>query len=87
LDSKVGGKRPFDLHCGVSPVTPETLHSWLIVLGCAGIYFLPSTVAAWANSRFVLAIFALNLLLGWTGLGWICALVWACVPAPMRARV
>lgn len=40
------------------------------------IYFLPSVVGRKkANSG---AIFVLNLLLGWTLIGWIIALVWAC---------
>ncbi len=38
-------------------------------------YFLP-TLLCW-NKRNVVAIFFLNLLLGWTLLGWVIALVWA----------
>jgi Superinfection immunity protein len=40
-------------------------------------YFLPSIIARQRNHHQLLAIFLLNLLLGWTGLGWIAALVWA----------
>ena len=40
-----------------------------------GIYFLPSFVA-WKKKRQD-AIIVLNLLLGWTILGWIGALIWA----------
>lgn len=40
-----------------------------------GLYFLPTLVGA--KKRNAGAIFALNLLLGWTLLGWIAALVWA----------
>lgn len=43
------------------------------------IYFVP-TIIALANKRGQsLGIFLLNLLLGWTLLGWVGALVWACV--------
>jgi len=39
------------------------------------IYFLPTYCGR--NKRNVGAIFALNLLLGWTLVGWVVALVWA----------
>ena len=41
-------------------------------------YFLPWTVAALRGKSNAWAIFWLNLLLGWTVLGWIAALVLAC---------
>ena len=40
------------------------------------VYFLPTFVGR--NKRNGSAIFVLNLLAGWTVLGWIVALVWAC---------
>jgi hypothetical protein len=40
-------------------------------------YFLPSIVALVRSKRDVTAILLLNLLLGWTLIGWIVALVWA----------
>ena len=40
-------------------------------------YFLPWGVAASNHHLNTTAIFILNLLLGWTGLGWIVALIWA----------
>ena len=39
------------------------------------IYFLPSIIGI--TKKDILAIFALNLLLGWTWIGWVAALVWA----------
>ena len=40
-------------------------------------YFLPAMIA-WTNSRRnTSAIFALNIFLGWTLIGWVVALVWA----------
>ncbi len=40
------------------------------------LYFLPSIIAH--NKRDFGAIFLVNLLFGWTVVGWIIALVWAC---------
>jgi hypothetical protein len=40
-------------------------------------YFLPSIIAFARSKRDVASIFVLNLLLGWTFIGWIIALVWA----------
>jgi len=40
------------------------------------VYFLPALVGS--GKRNALAIFVLNLFLGWTGIGWVVALVWAC---------
>ena len=42
------------------------------------LYFLPTIVAAKRNHQSSGGIFALNLLLGWTMIGWIIALVWSC---------
>ncbi|WP_426491109.1 superinfection immunity protein [Hymenobacter sp. 102] len=50
------------------------------------LYFLPTILAR--NKRKSTQIFLLNLLTGWTGLGWIGALVWALSsdsqPVPVR---
>ena len=40
-------------------------------------YFLPSIIALARSKRDILAIFLLNLFLGWSIIGWIVALVWA----------
>jgi hypothetical protein len=47
----------------------------LVALGA--IYFLPSIIAGSRGHMSAAAIVALNLLLGWTALGWILALVWS----------
>jgi Superinfection immunity protein len=41
------------------------------------IYFLPSIIAH--RKRDFAGIFMVNLLFGWTVVGWVIALVWACV--------
>jgi len=51
------------------------------------LYFLPSIIAVARGKRDLLAIFLLNLFLGWSIIGWIVALVWAVKhDAPMVAR-
>jgi hypothetical protein len=46
-------------------------------------YFLPSIVALARSKRDLLAIFLLNLFLGWSVIGWIVALVWAVKTEPV----
>jgi hypothetical protein len=48
-------------------------------------YFLPSIVARAREHRQMIAIAVLNAFLGWTVLGWVVALVWACVAQPEPA--
>jgi len=45
----------------------------LVIMGC--LYFLPAIVGR--KKRNYNAILILNLLLGWTLIGWVIALVWA----------
>jgi hypothetical protein len=54
----------------------------ILGLACVGLislvlYFLPFIVAGMRGHQNTAAIFVLTLLLGWTGIGWIVALVWA----------
>ncbi|HTU34542.1 MAG TPA: superinfection immunity protein [Candidatus Acidoferrum sp.] len=48
----------------------------LFVLGMILLYFLPAIIAH--NKRDFTAIFLVDLLFGWTVIGWIVALIWAC---------
>ena len=41
------------------------------------VYFLPSIIAGAREHKNKFAIFLLNLLLGWTVIGWVGALVWS----------
>lgn len=41
------------------------------------LYLLPSLIAKKRRHKNVLPIFALNVLLGWTFLGWVVAIVWS----------
>ena len=50
-------------------------------------YFLPSIFAIARNKRDTTAILVLNILLGWTVIGWAIALIWALKhDVPMTAR-
>jgi hypothetical protein len=56
------------------------------------LYFLPAIIALVRERHDKLSIFLLNLFLGWSIIGWIVALVWACkndrvvyVQAPPRS--
>jgi hypothetical protein len=42
------------------------------------VYFLPTITGKIRGHNSLLAIFVLNLFLGWTFLGWVLSLVWAC---------
>ena len=53
----------------------DSLFGFIIIAVGLAIYFLPSIVAH--KKRNESAIVVLNLLLGWTILGWVVALVWA----------
>jgi hypothetical protein len=51
------------------------------------VYFLPAIIARSKNKRNRVDILALNLLLGWTLLGWLLALIWACRADPRRSAI
>jgi hypothetical protein len=50
---------------------------FLITAFLVAFYLLPAFVAGFRNHPNTAAISALNLLLGWTFLGWVAALVWS----------
>lgn len=49
----------------------------LLFIVLLGMYFLPAIIGFAKDKKNAGAILVLNLFLGWTGLGWIVALVWA----------
>lgn len=57
------------------------MSEWLIVLAVL-VYFLPSWIAMGRGHHNGLAICVLNLLGGWTFIGWLAALVWALTATP-----
>ena len=55
----------------------EALGALIVLLLCLAFWFLPVIIAANRNHRNTTAIFILDLLLGWTIIGWIIALIWS----------
>ena len=49
----------------------------LILVFMLVLYFLPTLIAGHRDHPKFAGIAILNLLLGWTGLGWVGALIWA----------
>jgi hypothetical protein len=56
-------------------------HGMFFLALCMGLYFLPAIIGS--KKHNATAILAVNLLLGWTVIGWIVALVWALSEAPV----
>lgn len=50
---------------------------FLLFVIAAIVYFLPTVIGLARHKQNAMAIFALNLFLGWTLLGWVVAIVWA----------
>ncbi len=55
----------------------EIIFGFMILIILGVLYFLPTIVANLTNKGNTAAIAMLNLLLGWTVVGWIVCLVWA----------
>jgi hypothetical protein len=53
---------------------------------CLILYFLPTIIAMLRFRHNRAAIMVLNTFLGWTGLFWVLALVWAVSSLPPNAR-
>ncbi len=49
----------------------------IIIALLSGGYLLPFSVALWRNHPATTNIFLLNLLFGWTVIGWLIALIWS----------
>ena len=49
----------------------------LIIIAIFGLYLLPALISFLRRNKNWMAIFFFNFLLGWTGIGWIVALVWS----------
>ena len=57
-----------------------------LLLVALGAYFIPWFVALGRKHHNTPAIFLLNLLLGWTLIGWVVAMVWAFTKSPTERR-
>ena len=59
----------------------------LAVIALVLFYFFPALVASGRGHHNSTAIAVLNFFLGWTFVGWVVALVWACTDPRRRGRV
>jgi hypothetical protein len=60
----------------------EALSVILLIIALLTTYFLPTIIAIARNHHNGAAICVLNLLLGWTFVGWVIALVWSFTATP-----
>lgn len=49
----------------------------LLVTLLSGFYLLPTGIALWKGHPETMKVLLVNLLLGWTVIGWVVALVWS----------
>lgn len=70
-------------------MTPEIIdnlpvHPMILIALSISLYFLPVIIAAIRNMRHAVAISVLTVVAGWTFVGWVVALVWACLDKPLE---
>ena len=58
----------------------------VVIALLVALYFAPSMIALHRRHHNRAAIVILNLLLGWTFIGWVIALVWSATATPPRGR-
>ncbi len=76
----IAGNRILAVLLAGYPVDPRWLVLAIVVI--PPVYFLPAVLAASKNHPQAAAIFFVNLVLGWTIVGWVVALVWGAAGAP-----
>ncbi len=57
--------------------TPELIIILIVTLLTLPVYFVPTIIALIRKTKKKTSIILLNILLGWTFLGWVGALIWA----------
>jgi hypothetical protein len=62
-----------------------TLGALMHFLFLCGLYFLPAIIAASRHTHNATGVLLLNIFLGWTGVGWVIALLMALFSAPQWA--
>ena len=63
-----------------------TAAGFFVILVLIGLYLLPTFIAMVRGHHQTAAIVVINLLLGWTFIGWVAALAWSATDTPCRAR-
>src|SRR4029450_1809538 len=62
----------------------KTWHGWLLIIAFSAAYCAPAISASLRRHSQTKSIWRLNLILGWTVVGWIFALLWALTAEPAR---
>ena len=79
----IGGFLAVALIAGFSGTNGASLIIGFLLVGLGLMfYFLPAVIANKRNANHSGMILFINLVFGWTVLGWIAALIWAIVEAP-----
>lgn len=55
----------------------DDIKAWLTIAALAVAYFIPAIIAWHREHHNTLAIFILNIVAGWTMLGWLGSLIWS----------
>ena len=61
------------------------IYMWLLMIIAIALYFMPTIVAGYRQHSSFFLILVLNILLGWTMLGWLLLLIWASFGDPHSA--
>lgn len=61
----------------IGPIPPMEIAERILLVVGAIIYFVPTGLAWWMHVKSTRTIFYVNLVFGWTIIGWIVALMWA----------
>ena len=69
----------------VAGLTTEVREGFAIIAALVAIFFLPTINAVLRQHNNAVQIFLVNILLGWTFLGWVVALVWSTTGNVFRA--
>jgi hypothetical protein len=65
---------------------PAIMLVTLFFVSSIALYLLPGIIASIRGHRQQLAIWIIDILLGWTFIGWVVALVWACTTPEVLTR-
>ena len=61
---------------------------WIIaILACLAVYLLPTLIARSRAHHNLALLVVMNIVLGWTGIGWLALLIYAFANPPMRQPV
>ncbi len=66
--------------------TTHIVIAWVLA-GLTALYWLPWAIAATRHHQSVVAIALINFFVGWTGIGWLATLIWACLGVHTRPRM